>query len=163
MQGCFAPLLSWVLAKFRGDQRQLVLALDATYLGERFVILAVSVVVAGCAIPVAWHIQKGDAKGKWNPIWKRLLKQIQSAVPPGWQVFVLTDSGLYSKKLFKAITKTHKWHVLMRITGGQGHFKAKGARQAKPIQAYLQRGMAPLVLEGGCFSNNPLRCTRVMQ
>ena len=163
VQGCFAPLLSWVLAKFRGDQRQLVLALDATYLGERFVILAVSVVVAGCAIPVAWHIQKGDAKGKWNPIWKQLLKQIQPAVPTSWQVFVLTDSGLYSKTLFKAITKTHKWHVMMRISGGQGIFKAKGARQGHRIQTYLYRGMKPLVLEGVCFSSNPLTCILIMQ
>ena len=64
VKSCFAPLLGWVLAKFKGDQRQVVLALDATYLTDRFVILAISVVVAGCAIPVAWHIQKIDAKGE---------------------------------------------------------------------------------------------------
>lgn len=60
---CFAPLLGWVLSRFRGDQRQLVVALDATYLRDRFVILSVSVVVCGCAIPVAWHIQSGDQSG----------------------------------------------------------------------------------------------------
>lgn len=68
VSGCFAPLLGWVLSKFRGNDRQLVLALDATYLRERFVILAVSVVVSGCAIPVAWHIQEGNRKGSWTII-----------------------------------------------------------------------------------------------
>jgi len=50
---CFAPLLRWVLSKLPVDDKQVVLALDATYLGERFVILAVSVVVSQTAIPVA--------------------------------------------------------------------------------------------------------------
>ena len=31
---CFAPLLQWVLSKFRGENRQLVLAIDATYLPD---------------------------------------------------------------------------------------------------------------------------------
>ena len=105
VKSCFAPLLKWVLSKFQGSSQQLVLALDATYLGERFVILAVSVVVAGCAIPVAWHIQRGDQKGEWHPIWVALLSHLHTAVPAGWTVFVLSDSGLYSKKLFKKISK----------------------------------------------------------
>ena len=48
---CFVPLLRWVLASHRGNQ--LTLALDATSLGERFVVLTLSVVYRGCAIPVA--------------------------------------------------------------------------------------------------------------
>jgi hypothetical protein len=65
---CFAPFLGWILSKFKGKDQQIVLAIDATYLKERFVILAVSVVVSGCAIPVAWHIQAGTTTGEWNPI-----------------------------------------------------------------------------------------------
>ena len=53
VQASFAPLLAWVISKFRPEHRQIVLACDATYLADRFVILAVSVVVSGCAIPVA--------------------------------------------------------------------------------------------------------------
>ena len=101
---CFAPLLGWVLSKFRGDHKQLVLTMDATYLKDRFVILAVSVVVAGCAIPVAWHIQVGNQKGEWNPIWFALLDLLQSTIPQDWQVFVLTDSGLYARPLFHYLT-----------------------------------------------------------
>ncbi len=42
VEQCFGPLLAWVLDHYVGDQ--LALALDATTLGERFVVLAVSVV-----------------------------------------------------------------------------------------------------------------------
>ena len=163
VKSCFAPLLGWVLAKFKGDQRQVVLALDATYLTDRFVILAISVVVAGCAIPVAWHIQKIDAKGEWNPIWLALLQQIQPAIPSGWMVFVLTDSGLYSKTLFCNLSKSFKWQVFMRISGTQGLFKAKGKRCWIPIRDYVSKGMAPVSVEGICFKGKPITCTLIAQ
>lgn len=54
VSACFVPLLRWVLAGYRGTQ--LASALDATSLGERFVVLTLSVIYRGCAIPVAWHI-----------------------------------------------------------------------------------------------------------
>ncbi len=53
---CFAPLLQWVLAWWPEDQHELALALDATTLGQRFTVLCVSVLVRGCAIPVAWKV-----------------------------------------------------------------------------------------------------------
>ncbi len=160
---CFAPLLGWVLSKFEGDAKQLVLALDATYLTDRFIILAVSVVVCGCAIPVAWHIQKSDQKGKWNPIWITLLRLLHPAIPSDWSVFVLTDSGLYSKKLFQKLDKDFKWQALMRIHGAQGLFKAKDTRRWLPLRELVQRGMKPQILEGRCFKGNPLACTLSMQ
>jgi len=54
VETCFAPLLGWVLSWWDGNQ--LAIALDATTLGQRFVVLVVSVVYRGCAIPVAWTV-----------------------------------------------------------------------------------------------------------
>ena len=45
VETCFAGLLGWVLAWWKG--RQLALVLDATYLGARCVVLAISVVYRG--------------------------------------------------------------------------------------------------------------------
>jgi hypothetical protein len=160
---CFAPLLAWVLSKFRSQQQQVVLALDATYRKDRFVILAVSVVVCGCAIPVAWHIQASERKGEWNPIWKNLLQALQPALPTAWTVFVLSDSGLYSKHLFKHLSQHLQWATFMRIGWSQGLFKRKGDRVWQPIRAYLYKGMTPLSLEGHCFKGNPIACTLVLQ
>jgi hypothetical protein len=42
VESCFAPLLGWVLSWWEGTQ--LALAVDATTLGQRFVVLVVSVV-----------------------------------------------------------------------------------------------------------------------
>src|SRR5215467_13587628 len=52
VETCFPVLLGWVVSWWQGTQ--LALAIDATALGTRFVVLAVSVVYRGCAIPVAW-------------------------------------------------------------------------------------------------------------
>src|SRR2546429_9657878 len=44
---CFAPLLRWVLRLWKSEKRQLPLVMDATSLGNRWTILAVSVVIRG--------------------------------------------------------------------------------------------------------------------
>jgi hypothetical protein len=159
---CFAPLLGWVLSQFRGQQQQVVLALDATTLRNRFTILSISVVVGGCAIPVAWHIQEGGNKGSWNRIWRRLIQQLKPAVPRSWSVFALTDSGLYAKPLYRYLTQTCRWNVFMRSDLSQGLFKAHYSRRWRPINQWLSRGMSPCVLRGTCFKSNPITCTLVL-
>lgn len=52
----FVPLLKWILALWSPEERQLVLAMDATSLKKLFVVLCISVVYRGCAIPIAWAI-----------------------------------------------------------------------------------------------------------
>lgn len=163
VSSCFAALLGWVLSKFKGENRQLVLAMDATYLKDRFVILAVSVVVAGCAIPVAWHIQEGTRQGAWNPIWLKLLGHLQDAIPPDWTVFVLTDSGLYSKTLYQALTGHFKWHVLMRIANTNGLFRADQTGRWVAIRDLIRRGTPLFCLTGTCFKAKPLACTLILQ
>ena len=53
MEPCFRALLAWIVGSWSG--RQMALALDATTLGDQFVVLAISVVYRGCAVPVAAH------------------------------------------------------------------------------------------------------------
>ncbi len=106
---CFAPLLGWVLALWPPSERRLALALDATTLGQRFTVLAISVVYRGCAIPVAWHVVPATAKGRWRPHWERLLTQVGAEVPADWLVIVLADRGLYARWLFQAIV-AQDWH-----------------------------------------------------
>jgi hypothetical protein len=91
VETCFAPLLAWVISWWQGTQ--LALALDATTLGQRFVVLAVSVVYRGCAITVAWVILPAGAKHPWRREWLRLLRWLRPAIPHGWTVIVLADRG----------------------------------------------------------------------
>jgi hypothetical protein len=64
---CFGPLLRWVVSHFVGGEKRLAWAVDATRLGDRWTVLAVSVLVRGCAIPVAWKVLPAHAKGAWRP------------------------------------------------------------------------------------------------
>src|SRR6266540_3850800 len=72
---CFVPLLGWIVRLWTSEQ--IALTLDATCLGDQFVVLAVCVVYRGCGIPVAWT------------------------------VLVLADRGLYARWLFRRIVRLH--------------------------------------------------------
>jgi hypothetical protein len=53
------------------------IAMDATSSGDRFVVLAISVVYRGCAVPVAWKVLKTEEKQAWQPEWQALLKRFK--------------------------------------------------------------------------------------
>jgi hypothetical protein len=122
---CFVPLLRWIVALWTGTQ--LALALDATSLGVRFVVLTVSVVYRGCAIPVAWTVLPANQPGAWRRDWLRLLRRLRPAIPADWTVLVLTDRGLWARWLFRRIVRLG-WHPLLRINQGA---KFRPAGQAR--------------------------------
>ena len=112
VEGCCAPLLGWVLAWWGGPT--LPLAIDATSLRGRVVVLAVSVLYRGTAIPVAWVVVPHKGKGLWLPHLERLLTLLAPAVPDALTVLVLTDRGLWSPQLWRHI-RENGWHPVMRI------------------------------------------------
>lgn len=109
---CFVPLLGWVVALWTGTA--IALAVDATALGERFVVLTVSVVYRGTGIPVAWTVLVGQEKEAWRGHWLRMLHQLRPAIPRDWMVLVLADRGLYAPWLFRRICRLG-WHPFLRI------------------------------------------------
>src|SRR5450759_2126405 len=76
---CWAPWLAWLLDGW--SSQQIAIAMDATSLGDRFVVLAISVVYRGCAVPVAWKVLKAEEKHAWKPEWQALLKRFKGLVP----------------------------------------------------------------------------------
>ena len=114
---CFAPLLGWVLRLWQSEKRHLPLVLDATSLGNRWTILVISVVIRGCAIPVAWKVLPAQQQGSWRPYWEGLLNALGKAVPAEWEVIVLADRGLYARWLWDAI-RAWGWHPFLRINLG---------------------------------------------
>ncbi len=114
---CFAPLLAWVCRLWQSEKRQLALAMDATSLGNRWTILAVSVLMSGCAIPVAWKVLPAEQAGSWRPYWEGLFQQIGTAIPLDWEIIVLADRGLYARWLWDLILA---WgcHPFLRINLG---------------------------------------------
>ncbi len=115
--GCFAPLLRWVVRLIEvkpGEKRRVALALDATSLRNQWTILAVSVLVAGCAIPVAWKVLPAHQRGSWRPHWESLLRLVGEAVSGEWEVLVLADRGLYARWIWDAVLALG-WHPFLRI------------------------------------------------
>jgi DDE family transposase len=133
VEPCFVPLLAWVVGQWEGTQ--LALALDATTLGTRFTVLAISVVYRGCAIPVAWTVLPATAKHAWRREWLRMLRQVRRAVPPSWTVLVLADRGLYARWLFRRITRLG-WHPFLRINTG-GTFRPTGQVRGVPLKTLV--------------------------
>lgn len=112
VEGCFAPLLRWVLEWWEGEE--LPLAIDATSLGKRWVVIAISVLYRGTAIPVAWHVKPGPGRGPWITPLQALLAALAAVVPPTLRVLVMTDRGLWSPRLWRSIQDLG-WHPLMRV------------------------------------------------
>jgi len=124
---CFAPLLRWAA----GDAPRLALALDATDLAGRLTILAVGLLYGACALPVAWHVRPTNAPGSWNDAWAALLDALRTARGADREVLVLTDRGLESPELFRAIA-ARGWHPLMRVKAA-GPFRPAGWHRGRPM------------------------------
>jgi len=156
---CFPALVRWVVAWSPAECRQLALAMDASTLGQRFTILTISVVIRGCAIPVAWHIVEATRAGAWRPHWETLFGQLQDSVPPHWIVTVAADRGLYAKWLFTTIQRLG-WHPFLRINR-QGQYRPAGATTFRPLSQVVswvgQRWAGPVT----CFATKErqLSCT----
>ena len=157
VEPCFVLLLAWVVGQWEGTQ--LALALDATTLGTRFTVLALSVVYRGCAIPVAWTVLPATAKYAWRREWLRMLRQVHRAVPRSWTVLVLADRGLYARRLFRRITRLG-WHPFLRINSG-GTFRPQGQGRAVSLKTLVPAPGTTWQGTGIAFKghNRQLHCT----
>ncbi|MEZ4639733.1 MAG: hypothetical protein R2856_33040 [Caldilineaceae bacterium] len=150
-------LLEWIVRLWVGTQ--LALALDATSLGDRFVVLAVSVVYRGCGIPVAWVVLPAGQKGAWRKEWLRLLRLLRPAVPPEWTVIVLADRGLYAGWLYRRIVRLH-WHPFLRINNG-AKFRPAGCAHWYGLKELVGTVGHQWQGRGSCFKDpvRRLECT----
>jgi len=114
VSACFAPLLRFLVRLWNDPQKHLPLVADATTLGNRWTVLAVSVVIKGGAIPVAWKVLRAEAEGSWRPYWEQLFANLAPAIPSDWLVIVLADRGLYARWMWDAI-RACGWHPFLRI------------------------------------------------
>src|SRR5581483_10173154 len=157
VEPCFAALLAWIIGQWSGQQ--LALALDATTLGDRFVVLAISVVYRGCAIPVAWAGVAGGQRGAWRPEWERLLAHLAGVVPTDWAVIVLADRGLYARWLFTTIVRLG-WHPFLRVNLG-GTFRPAGSAQFRSFRSFVPQTDQRWAGAGTAFKSDTrrLHCT----
>ena len=135
---CVAPLLGWVREWWQEDT--LPLALDATYLRDRLVVVSVSVLYRGSAIPVAWHVTAANRKGAWLAPALDLLERLAPAVSTATRVLLLADRGLWSPRLWDAI-RTQGWHPLLRIRQ-EATFRPQGGQRGRATSLVPAAGQA---------------------
>lgn len=155
VEDCFVPLLRWVLSWWQSQQ--LALALDATTLGQRFVVLVVSVLYRGCAIPVAWVILPATEKHAWRGEWLRLLRVLRPAIPRQMTVLVLADRGLYARWLFRRIVRLG-WHPLLRINAGT-KFRPTASNRFLCLSSLVGQAGQRWSGQGTASVSQPLPCT----
>jgi hypothetical protein len=157
VRSCFVPLVRWVLSWWASEEKRLALTLDASTLGQLFVVLAISIVYRGCAIPVGWVLVPATTKGEWKKHWLGLFEQLEEAVPHNWTVVVLADRGLYADWLYQEIVRIG-WHPFLRLKTS-GTFRPQGQVSFRSLAL-----VAPTVGTAWCgwvtcFKTNPLECT----
>lgn len=153
----FVPLLQWILSWWPSGEKRLVLAADASNLGDRFTVLLIAVVYRGCGIPVAWKVVEATAKGSWKPHWLKLFAHLEVAIPADWFVVVTTDRGLYAKWFYEAIQALH-WHPFMRINH-QGYYQVTSSSLFAPLKDVVTQVGQSWSGTITCFKSNPLECS----
>lgn len=155
VNACFVPLLCWVLGWWDAAEKRLILAMDATTLGDRFVVLAISVVYRACAIPIAWKVYAVDDQKGWKAEWIRMFGLFKQVIPADWTVLVTADRGLYANWLFDAIKKLD-WHPFLRINTN-GKYCLSGSSQFFPIRQLASGIGCEWAGEVTCFKNKPVK------
>jgi hypothetical protein len=123
------------------------------------VVLAISVVYRGGAVPVAWSVLPAGEKRAWRPEWERLLGCVQGAVPADWTVIVLADRGLYARWLFTTIVGLG-WHPFLRVNLG-GTFRPTTEARFRTLRSFVPATHQRWAGTGTAFKGaaTRLRCT----
>lgn len=143
---CGAALLGWIMQLWTGGP--LVLGIDASLRRDDVVLLRISVLYRGTAIPISWVIVPANRKGAWMPHLLRMLRWLAPVVPATQPVFVLADQGLWSPHLWAAI-RANGWHPLLRgrrattfAPTGQPRQRVVGGLVTAPGQSWIGTGVA---------------------
>lgn len=157
VRSCFAPLLGWVIKLLPPAIEQIGLVLDATNIGNKFTVLSLNVLLAGCGIPVTWCVVKASVPGSWQPHWQKLIQLLKDVIPQHWFVVVSADRGLYANWLYQLITSVG-WHPFLRINH-QGTDRVPAQEAWQPLAEVVpipgQSWSGRIV----CLKTNPLEST----
>lgn len=157
----FVPLLRWVLSWWPAKEKQLALAMDASSLGQTLVVLAISIVYRGCAIPIAWHVLPAIEKGSWKQPWLDLFSHFEGVIPEDWVVIVMADRGLYANWLWEAIRKC-KWHPFLRIND-RFFFRPNDGSEFTALNLAFHRPGCIWSGAGTCFKTHPIKATLLVR
>jgi hypothetical protein len=116
VQALYAPLVRAALVDWNPVGR-VYLALDVSVIkGTPFVLIRVSLIYRGRAIPLAWRVMCHASASVGYADYQLVLDQAYTCLPPGLDVVLLCDRGFVHEELLKWLWN-HHWHYRLRLTG----------------------------------------------
>lgn len=115
VQALYAPLVRAALRDWSPTGRVYV-ALDVSVLkGSPFVLIRVSLIYRGRAIPLAWRVLRHASATVGYADYVGVLDQALACLPAGLDVVFMADRGFVHAELFKWL-QSHHWHYRIRLT-----------------------------------------------
>ncbi len=117
-----AALIEW-------DQKQVEIALDCSSLWERFVIVRISLIYRGRALPLVWKVLERKSVSVSFGDYADLLWFVAQMIPATSKVLLLADRGFVDSKLIE-FTQSFHWDYIIRGKSSlwvhrQGHASTK--------------------------------------
>jgi hypothetical protein len=110
----YKPVIQSVLKEWSGGSR-LYIVLDTTALPP-FVLIRVSLIYRGRAIPLAWRAIIHASTEVSFADYQSVLDQVFELLPKGMNGTLLADRGFVQAELFH-YARTHHWHIRLRLKG----------------------------------------------
>lgn len=122
----YRPLIRTALRNWQGET--LFLALDSSVLWDRFVIVRVSLVYRGRALPLDWIILEHGSASVGFETYKTILEEAAKQLPRPTRVVLLADRGFVDHRLFR-LARDLGWHFRIRLKSSiyVGHPVRQGA------------------------------------
>lgn len=116
VQACFQPLIQSTLQAWEGAQ--LVLALDTSQLWGRFVIVRVSLIYRGRALPLVWQVLENASASVAFETYAPLLKTVATWLPAGVPVLFLADRAFGVNRLWRLLRDLDwRFRVRLKLSG----------------------------------------------
>lgn len=96
--------------------QEIFIALDTTQLWKRFVIVRISLIYCGRAIPLHWKVVEGESPTVKFIVYRSMLDHVNRLVPSSCKVTFLADRAFGVIKLYRHL-KLLNWHFHIRIKG----------------------------------------------
>jgi len=107
-------LIRQALSAWGGER--LYLVLDTTTLSGRLVILRVSLVYRGRAVPIAWQVYERKSVSLPFKAYRAILVHVRTLLPAGAEAVLLGDRGFRTTGLMRWCRKQQPtWHFRLRL------------------------------------------------
>jgi hypothetical protein len=114
----YDALVRGALAEWAGQTMELIL--DTTTVAGRLVILRVSLVYRGRAIPLVWQVYERKSVSLPLKLYREVLGHVRTLLPPGVTVVLLGDRGFRGEALMRWCRSPHiGWHFRLRLKANQ--------------------------------------------